>query len=239
MFNDIAKTNIEVIEIKNKTKAIQIIPYCYLIAAIELLLSNRFFIKFIVFYIFRDIIKYPDDSYNITIFCTYICNYVINKNDYGYIKNLYDQMNKEINKSLDIKEENVSEDINVVFLYFQKNKYYCTYFADFTYVYKENVTVSSKFLSIYSIILSPDLIKLKLTVEKTISKLDDNKYIYGLVFLATGHYEVYENYNGVYINKNTNYLYNTMWTTCIVLCCTRYPESEKYIIGDIYKNLLN
>ncbi len=194
--------------------SVQIGNFCFLIAATELLLSCPDFVKFIYFYISPRKEPYTQyenqlNSIDLTNICKLYILYYEKNTDLGV---LYNAIQTLVLKELGEKERG-QEDINVVFLYFEKNILYTLLFSRFQYVTNHDDTYSRKGpYSIYTFINNSSAC---LSLD-SINAIQDS--VYGVIILVGNHYEIYCCQNKKIIAMNTSSLLTLPWKTLTFLC---------------------
>ena len=238
ILNDIVNT---VIPENTYKPSIQIGNFCFLIAGIELLLSCKYFVHFIYFYP-QNANKYIEleknaKSINISEICILCQNYYVKNSDLNILYNkIQNIMLTELGE-----ESRGQEDMNIVFLYFEKNILYFILFTKFQYVTfnrgqePSQIDIYSKkaLYSIYTLINN----FAHLTCVETLNKLKEYDFICGVVFLISNHYEVYAfKQKKIYV-MNTNYLLDFTWKT-LTIFCESYNEGNLNIFKLLHSDKL-
>jgi hypothetical protein len=219
----------------NQKPSVQVGNYCWLIAGAEMLLSCKFFVKFIYFYTPQ---MGAEDSENIYPMCFLLREYGQKNN----VQRLYGPMEKIIFDSLDIKDFHQAEDMNVIFLYMSKSKIYGQFFSEFTYVGREPIVFEKK----YTVLAFPASVSLASRSQRVASiGIDASSPIdvsiemgvpglYSFAIKSGGHWEIYQRYldsagKSFFMPKNTNYLLGQKWEILVVFCCNPEAVIEKFL----------
>lgn len=111
-------------------KALQIGNYCYLIAATEMLLSASMFVQFIFWYIQRDPLKWPERRGDVGAACKIIGRYIQGATaTREQCAEYYMALENVVLEALGVPGRGEMEDVNVVFLYFQRSYLYLALFS--------------------------------------------------------------------------------------------------------------
>lgn len=197
----------------NQKPSVQMGNYCFLIAGVEMLLSCRTFVRFIFEYAKN---PPPSDTVNLCPICLAMIRYMDKEN----LLSLYREIEKIVFDSLNIKDFGQMEDMNVIFLHFQKSKVYCGFFAPFVYVLnlKCKLPLTDK-RGIYMI---------RQFSPVPLVKACNKEGVFSFAIRAGNHYEIYQRYkkensNMIFVAKNTNYLLNSRWDILCVMCIDINP----------------
>ncbi len=113
--------------------ATQVGNYCYLIAGTEMLLSCPVFAKFLFFYTARNSEVFPEHGADITKICQVMQFYLKSPTkDHEFM--YYRTMEYIIFRDMNIDNAGGAEDVNIVFLYFQRSRLYLSLFSAFEYI---------------------------------------------------------------------------------------------------------
>lgn len=197
----------KIYEVVNNTRApahtrpaVQIGNYCYIIAAVEMLLSCPLFVKFIFFYTDRDMAIV--DRVNISPLCKIIQNYVRRVSNVD-LRNFYSEIENIVLLEFDIKNRGESEDMNVVFLYFERSILYLALFSQAEYVIEQTIDNRPRtFNAIFMI----------RTTATKLFNIESYNYsgVYAVAIHARDHYEIFRrvqvNDKHHFVAMNTNEL---------------------------------
>jgi hypothetical protein len=208
---------IKVNKYSNQTPSTQTGNYCWLIAGVETLLSCGFFVKFVHYYHAG-----LRDTENLLPMCILMREY-LKKNS---VWNLYGRIERILFDSFDIGDFGEAEDMNVVFLYFEKSAVYKQFFGPYTYVVNDLPVVEQKY-KVYAF-RKYSAVNLKTAC--------DQKGVFAYAIKGGGHYEVFQRYvdgegKTFFGAKNTNWLGGRPWDILVVFCV-----SGKDVYGALYGN---
>ena len=239
LFKDVYTT---AIPLDPNRPSVQIGNFCFLIAGIELLLSCELFVKFIYFYKNKNVIfaelEAKTKSLDLTDICK-LCQLYYEKNT--DLNTLYNIIQKLLLEELGEKQPG-QEDINVIFLYFEKNILYFLLFSQFQYVTcktGENPVEIDNYgkKSVYSIYTLINNTHNKPSID-SISKLCEDETVTGAIILNGNHYEIYKLDNKKIIAKNTNYLLNSPWKTLTFICQSYISKCDLRILKLLASGIL-
>lgn len=184
---------------KHTQQAVQIGNYCYLIAGIEMLLSCELFVKYIYFTANKQV-----------VISKKIIEYIERPNN-DNIKKIYSDLEDIILSSFDIVQRGHSEDINLVFLYFEKDPLYIELFSQSQYSINLNRQVS------FNVIIIIDSPKNIITDINIFCKAG----IHAVAINNNNHYEIFCNDGPAMRAVNTNILLPCQPRSIIIFCTKR------------------